>query len=219
MAQIAQPFRVAAGLWVTPDFIAALAGDIVPPRVDHSRIQFLSLCEALKQLFPYGPPVRIRVPNDTIDQVTVHVRNGLPLPGWEDAPPPSGSIRCEDFGEAMLDCAAHQDGDVLDVLKTWRDLHCLPNRLFAPPPVLLPFVVEAADMEDAMIWEASAKQSLGMPFLPPDIQALVGEPSLEGGRLPLKFCEVLEAVFGAKYATPALLDRMAMGPIPHGMLA
>lgn len=42
-------------------------------RVSIIPIDFEKLAQALDEFFPYGPKVKIQVPNDTIDQVSVHI--------------------------------------------------------------------------------------------------------------------------------------------------
>jgi hypothetical protein len=126
-------------------------------------------------MFTYGPPVRIQVPNDTIDQFAVHVRQ---------TGKPGVSIRCEDFGSALLRCAKESSSDVIDVRNAWAPLHALPDRDFAPPPVILPFVVTAADFQDAIIWHSSTRPSLGLPvFNIMEAIANPGEPASENGSI------------------------------------
>ncbi|MFM0144954.1 hypothetical protein [Paraburkholderia sp. RL18-085-BIA-A] len=205
-------FRAVMGLWLAPDFTAVMEGNAEPPRINHSKVDFGELATALRELFPNGPHVRIRVANDTVDQVTVHYRSGISL-----ATAPTGSIRCEDFGHALLNNAASQDGDVIDVRRAWQPLHSLADRNFSPPPVLIPFIIESADFEDAMIWQASAKPSLGLPFLPDALQEMLGESrgdKTPEGELPEAIRERLGRIFGCEFLPSALLDRMAMDKPP-----
>lgn len=201
------PFRVALALWLSPDFAPVLAGKMEPPRVNHSRVNFDALVQLLAATFHYGPPVTIRVPNDTIDQVTLHLRNNR-MQG--------ASLHCEDFGAVLLQCAKQQKGAVIDVRKAWHTYHALSDRDFAPPPILLPFVIEAADFEDAMIWCSSAKPPLGLPFLSPQMQVMIGETpdSREVGVLPDSLKSGLATIFGCPFENSALLDRMAMDTPP-----
>lgn len=198
-------YRMVCGLWINPDFSKVLSGRAQPPRVNHAAVDFSALHRALSDLFPHGPPVRIQVPNDTIDQVAVHVRQT----GQAGA-----SIRCEDFGKALLR-ASSTDQDVIDIRRDWTQLHALPDRDFAPPPVILPFVVTATDFEDAMIWHASTRPTLGLPLFDP--MAAMGtakQQEAESGNLPKAFRERLKSIFNTPYEAMGLLDRMAADSPP-----
>lgn len=200
-------FQMVCGLWVTPDFTNALAGRTAPPRVNHSAIDFGALHGALAELFPYGPRVQIQVPNDTIDQVAVHVRRS----GEQ-----GGSIRCEDFGSALLRCAKGVTQHLVDVRAAWAPLHALPDRGFAPPPVILPFVVTAADFEDAMIWHASARPSLGLQvFNPMEAISASDQDEPDNGSLPAWFLDRLRKIFSTPFEPLSVLDRMAMDKPPR----
>lgn len=207
-------FRAVFGLLVAPDFSDVLAGRAVPPRVDHRQVDFLHLQSALKALFPYGPPNTLRVPNDTIDQVTLHTRAGL-VPGLVDTAKKSGSAKCEDFGKALIAESRKQEGPLIDVQKAWSRYHSLPDRNFAPPPSLIPFLLEMSDFEDAMLWFLNARTSLGFPM--PDF---LDEPSQEqahaqiSGQLPLAFRKELSRIFGCKFEPSALLMRLATSSVP-----
>jgi len=200
------PFKMVCALWVSPDFSNVMAGHGLPPRVDHSQVDFSALCSFFEDLFPYGPPVSIQVPNDTIDQVTVHLREvkgGAP------------TLRCEDFGKALLAQATRQPDPIVDVRHAWEGLHELVNRRQAPPPVALPFVVTAEDFEDAMTWRTSARSSLGLP--PIDVPYAVGNPKgvEHVGALTKDAREKLAAIFGSSFEGPAVLDEMYSDPHPE----
>lgn len=207
-----KPFRVALGLYVTPDFSDVMAGKCEPPWVDHSKVDFIALAATLTELFNYGPPIVLRVPNDSIDQVTIQGRWGQ-IPGQKKH---SGDARCADFGSVLLDCADRQNGTVIDVWDAWLPLHSLNNRNPAPPPCMLPFVIEAKDFEDAMIWSASAKVALGLPFLTPDMARMMGEtPSdREEGTLPTLYRKKIGDLFGCKFDEFSIIDRLAMDRMP-----
>lgn len=210
MARTLKPFRLALGLWVSPDFSLVMSGRAKPPRVDHLHLDYLALRDALKKAFRYGPAVDISVPNDTIDQVTLHTRAGM----LGTQAPDSASVRCSDFGEAMLRCESKEH--LIDVRYAWQSLHALPvrDRAFAPPPVIIPFVVEASDFEDAMIWQASCRPVLGLPAFDP-IKAALGEDQGEPeGTLPSDLQKSLKDIFGTPFEKSALLDRMAMSKAP-----
>ena len=205
-----KPFKLAVGLWVSPDFSLVMSGRAKPPRIDHRHLDYLALRDALKTAFRYGPAVNISVPNDTIDQVTVHLRAGML--GAEA--PDLASARCSDFGEAMLRCVSKEH--VIDVRNAWQSLHAIPvrDRAFAPPPVIIPFVVEALDFEEAMIWQASCRPVLGLLPFDPFKAALGVDQRDPEGTLPADLQERLNDIFGSPFEKSALLDRMAMDKAP-----
>lgn len=209
---------MAYGLMVSPDFSDVEAGLAHPPRVNHSEVNFLELARTLEELFPFGPQLAIRVANDTIDQVTIHQRLGVvSLPKTSGGCKSNdGSVRCEDFGQALVKCAAKQkNGVVIDVRAAWFDLHYLQNRDEAPPPAMIPFIVEAADFEDAVIWGQSARSSLGMAFLPPLLQKLTGDHQEEKeGSLSVEFRERLGRLFRCKFEEFALIGQIASDKPP-----
>lgn len=207
-------YRAAYCLWITPDFSEVLAGRAAPPRVNHDQIDFIALAELLQSVFHFGPPKRIRVPNDTIDQTTVHTRLGMAgLPRR----PGKGSCRCEDFGEAMLAESKRTTEPVVDVRAAWRPLHYLEDRVFAPPPTGIVFVMESEDFEDNMISGASMRPVLGMQMIVPGLQS---PPEDEIGRLrlpdDLKFG--LEKIFGCPFDRECVVDRIAQeaAPVEYG---
>jgi hypothetical protein len=206
-------FNLVNSLWVSVDFADVMAGRAQPPWVNHDQVNFNALAELLSEAFQYGPPVRIRVPNDTIDQATVHARMGMiPLSPGEKA----GSPLLEDFGDALLR-ASHAGTDaVIDVRKLWSPFHYLKNRVKAPPPMVFPFVIEADDFEDAAISAASMLPSIGLPMPPffgEDEHARL-ERQGTPGELPRPLRKGLEALFGCKFEKTAFLNRLASDPAP-----
>ncbi|CAE6969577.1 hypothetical protein [Paraburkholderia domus] len=201
-------FQMVCALWITPDFTDVMAGRAEPPRVNHSAVDFAALHGAMSELFPYGPPVQIQLPNDTIDQVSVHVR---------EAGKRGVSIRCEDFGAALLHSAKHNDKQIIDVSAAWAPLHALADRAFAPPPVILPFVVTATDFEDAMIWLASTRPCLRLPMVDPaNPELYAGQEAKQNGTLPPVFLQQLRTIFGTPFEPMCVLDRMCMDKPPQG---
>lgn len=210
-------FLLAVGLWITPDFSDVEAGRAKPPRVNHDLISYRELRELLKATFTFGPPVDLLVPNDTVDQVTAHMRMGM-FPGVAAAA--TENMRASrDFGTSMLELAGEAVDGVIDVRRSWGSKHAQPvrDRAFAPPPSMLPFVVVAEDFEDAMIWHASTRPVLGLQVFDP-MKALIGEPiNHEGGKLPGNFAARLKTIFGCSFSPfPAMLDRLAMDAPPSG---
>lgn len=217
MARKTRPFRMALAIWVSPDYSDVMAGRAEPPRVNHSTIDFKALRELIASTFTYGPPVEIMVPNDTIDQVTVQSRAGtVRLPGIAPATSEE-TIRCEDFGKAMLRCAdASQDG-IVNVRAAWKSLHAKPiqNRDFAPPPMIIPFVVVADDFEDAQIWQASCRPIFGLPVFDPLAAALGRSQGHDmESKLPESLRKGLKGIFGTPFESTGLLDRLTMDKPP-----
>lgn len=211
-------FRLAVGLWITPDFSDVEAGRGKPPRINHDLIAYGQLRDLFKRTFSFGPDVDFLVPNDTVDQVTAHMRMGM-FPGVNAAPSPD-LCACRDFGASMLELANYAVEGVIDVRNAWALMHSRPvrDRAFAPPPSMLPFVVMADDFEDAMIWHANTRPVLGLPPFDP-IKAITGEMVDDGGgRLPAQFMAGLQDIFGCPFAEyPAMTDRLAMDKPPAGI--
>jgi len=197
-------FSMVCALWIAPDFSDVMNGNRPPPFVDRGEVDFSAVCTFLEQLFPYGPPVTIQVPNDTIDQVTVHMRQ---------AHGTVPTMRCEDFGKALLAQAHQQPDPIVDVSQAWGCLHALGDRKAAPPPTILPFVVTAADFEDAVIWRASTRSALGLPALDPT-DALRSTPVDHEGALSPEALAQLEKIFGTPFQSAAVLDEMYSDPRP-----
>ena len=208
-------FNLVNSLWVSVDFDDVMAGRAEPPWVNHDRVDFQALADLLTGSFQYGPPVRIRVPNDTIDQTTVHARMGeIPLrPGYK-----AGNPLCDDFGDALLIASRSSSGDIIDVRKLWSPLHYLQNRAKAPPPLVLPFVIEALDFEDAVLSATSMLPTLGLPMPPiiPENETARAKRQEQPGRLPADLHKGLEELFGCKFESRAFLNRLASDPAPVG---
>lgn len=212
MTHTPKPFKLALGLWIAPDFSLVEAGRAEPPRVNHLNLDFLALREALKSAFQFGAHVEILVPNDTIDQVTMHTRAGM----LGTQAPDFKSVRCGDFGAEMLRCVADSRDGVIDVRTAWQHLHAAPvrDRAFAPPPVILPFVGLATDFEYAQIWQASCRPALGLPAFDP-VKALLGQEKADReGTLPEQLRLELNEIFGTPFEKSGLLFRMAMDSPP-----
>jgi len=221
-----KPYRAVFSLWVTPFFsegmqryIRGMTSNIeTPPRINHDSIDYPALISFFGNLFPYGPIPKIRIANDTIDQTVLHQRSG-----HTDLPPrrgqvTGGSIKCEDFAKALLECARKQEGDIIDVRAAWKPLHYLTDRNNAPPPSIIPFVTEFIDFEDMAIWHNSAYVSLGLPFLSPmDAIDLLEKNERRDvvGTLPSSYKKQLDAIFKMQFDPyPTTLDRAATGKIP-----
>lgn len=124
-------------------------------------------------------------------------------------------MRCEDFGQALLKGAKRSAAQVIDIRTHWAGLHALPDRTFAPPPVILPFVVTAEDFEDAMIWQANTRPRIGLKVFNV-FEAMQARESTEAesGTLPSVFRERLAEIFGSPFQSMTVLDRMATDRAP-----
>lgn len=202
------PFRIVYLLWVAPDFKKVLAGIDEPPWINHDRVDFQRLRDVLAQEFRYGEPVRIRVANDTIDQVTVHTR---------EAKGDQEGIRCHDFAKALLEQARKQPGDVIDVRQQWSSLHQMKDRRAAPPPIAIPIVVEGDDFEAAVLWSQQAKMLLGVRAANPEtFMGISGQRRDDDhqGRLTPGLHEVLAEQFSIAYKPYTVMDIGASDPQP-----
>jgi hypothetical protein len=201
-------YRAVYCLWITPDFSEVMAGRAEPPRINHDRIDFTALAALLDGVFHYGPPKTIHVPNDTIDQTTVHTRLGLVhLPQKRGV----GSYRCEDFGKAALVALRSSAETVFDVRAAWKPLHYLPDRSFAPPPCGVVFVMETDDFEDNMIGGASLRPVIGLQMIG---QGFGPPPENEAGQLPDDLKSGLERIFSCQFERECVVDRIAQDAAP-----
>jgi hypothetical protein len=104
--------------------------------------------------------------------------------------------------------------EVLNIRPLWSGLHAMPNREAAPPPVLLMFVVSAADFADAMVWFAGAGISFGLePINPLEDDVEVYDPS---GTLPPAFRATLELLFGCPFEPGCIFERICADLPPAG---
>jgi hypothetical protein len=205
-AKVPKRFRMVMALWISADFTEVEAGRKPTPYVNHEVVDFEALRELLAEAFRYGPPVDIRIANDTIDQVTIHMRG-------------VSKMECKDFGVDLLGKASQTTGKVVEIRGEWSQLHILKDRSKSPPPIAVPFVVEAHDFEDAMMWQDQTSPVLGMPLMMERMAdewrgKAGGEP--QGGKLPPLMKKELETIFGCSFQQVAVLSRLACDPIPKG---
>lgn len=162
-----------------------------PPFVDHDCLDFKALRDSLIEVFNASGSVRLRLPDDTIDQVTALMRS-------TGRDPRSKSF--SDFGEALLK-ASEGSPTPIPVRKEWGDLHYLSNRSKSPPPALLPFIVDG-HFEDVQAWIVNAKRSLKIGAChdgrerPASWQISVTENE---GKLPAELVQRLSAALGVLY--------------------
>jgi hypothetical protein len=198
-------FQMVCGIWLTPDFSAFNRGESPKPIVSHSSVDFDALYQAIDNLFPYGPEVEYQVPNDTVDIVTIEMRGASRrlTPELE---------YCRDFGHTLLQFAKEHTSEVLNIRPLWGSLHAMPNRDAAPPPVLLLFVVSAADFADAMVWFAGAGVSFGLePFDPLEDDLEQYDPT---GTLPPAFRAKLESLFGCPFELGCIFEQICADDPP-----
>ncbi|WP_244808768.1 hypothetical protein [Caballeronia zhejiangensis] len=197
-------FHQVLGLWLAPDFSAVQRGELPPPHVDFDAVDADSLAGAIAAFNECGENVTVRVPNDAIDQVTVHYRMTGRMPG---------SAKCDDFADKLLR-SAETVGD-LDVRRSWATLHALPNRRQAPPPVLLMFVV-SGDFEAVMVWSHQFIVRLGIRAA--DIsKQLLGNSQGEDyqGHLPDELGRCIGRTFGIAYRPECLVTGLASSRVPR----
>jgi hypothetical protein len=202
------PFRMVYNFWIAPNFERVLAGKVQPPFVNHDRVDFEYLRSVIADEFRFGSPVVIRLANDTVDQVTAHVReatNNLEL------------MKCRDFADRLLQEARKQTSSIIDIRDKWAPLHQLTERRHAPPPVLIPIVVESHDAEDGILWSQQARMMLGVRAANPDY---VMNPLRQKrdddheGHLTDRLHKALAKCFNTPYLPYCLMDWVATDPLP-----
>jgi hypothetical protein len=200
-----EKFRVVCGIWLTPDFSAFHQGKTPQPMVCHSTVDFHALGRALLSLFSRSGRVDIQVPNDTVDIVTVEVRS--------QQPGATTDFRfCRDFAGALLSLARLETSDVLHIRPVWEDLHALPDRDAAPPPVLLMFVVTATSFEDAVSWMSDAGTAFGLR--PADPLGSDDTEDEQAALLPPMFHSTLEVLFSCAFERGCIFDQICTDPPP-----
>lgn len=204
-----KPFLAAMALWVSPDFSDVMRGLSPPPRVNHSTVNFQALHQLFSDVFRHGPPHVLRVANDTIDQVVVHTRSG----GVPIKPKGKGSMQCEDFGELLIKVAARHEGAIIDVRSAWAPLQHM-DRDHAPPPMVIPFILETQDFEDALIWHHGSKVLLGVKQAINMHDPLDEDPSKHQGEFPSEAMRRLEQIFGCRFEPEVVLASMAYSKVP-----
>jgi hypothetical protein len=202
------PFRMVYNFWIAPDFERVLAGKAKPPFVNHEHVDFEYLRSVIADEFRFGSPVEIRLGNDTIDQVTVHAR---------EATRDSNLMKCHDFAKLLLDAARKQSSTIIDVRSEWEPLHQLKERRHAPPPILMPIVVESHDAEDGILWSQQARMRLGVFAANPENLMNPARQQRDDdhqGYLTDRLHKALAKCFNTPYLPYCLLDWAASDPLP-----
>jgi hypothetical protein len=197
-------FRHVLGLWLVPDFSAVERGEIPPPHVNYDALDTRDVAETLSKFNDCGEDVAISVPNDAVDQVTVQFR----LTGRV-----AGSPQCEDFALELLNMAERTA--YLDTRGCWAELHALPNRRHAPPPVLLLFVV-SGDFDGVMVWSQQLRMRLGIRAadMLKQIAGDVADADYQG-HLPSELAMYFGRIFGIPYRRECLVTGLASSPVPY----
>lgn len=205
---------------ISPDFSRVERGEMLPPWVDQRQLDFERLRKLLVDGLVFGN-VNVRVPNDTIDQVTVHKRLAATEMG-------SDSMRCKDLADRLRKEGAKQKGKVIDVSKAWKNRQHLTNRYEVPPPIILPMLMESEDFEDMMMARTNTKLFLGMLKEHPiermqrafasgasgDPQEIEDDEEIQEGRLSPQLQEGFEALFGIAYLPYAIIDVVSHDRFP-----
>jgi hypothetical protein len=204
-------FSAVWNLVIFPDFSRVESGKDKPPYVDHNKVDFEKIRNAISEEFRYGSPVNVRIGNDTIDQTVVHLR-GMGLI--------KGPIDCEDFCTTLLKKSKQQSAGVIDIRRDWNALQYLKNRREAPPPIMIPILIEAIDAEDAILWGQQAQMVMGVKKA--DIHYLITKgsdirPEDSVGSLPERLRKVFFEQFNIRYEKRALLTVSATDPRPSWM--
>lgn len=201
-------FRMVYNFWLAPNFERVLAGKAKPPFVNHDHVDFEYLRSVIADEFRFGSPVEIRLANDTIDQVTAHVR---------ETTHKANLMKCQDFAELLLGAARKQSSTIIDIRSEWASLHQLKERRHAPPPILVPIVVESFDAEDGILWSQQARMRLGVRAANPEF---LMNPSRkqpdddQQGYLTDRLHKALARCFNTPYLPYCLLDWAASDPLP-----
>jgi hypothetical protein len=209
-------FRVVCGLWVYPDFSEVETGRRAAPWINHDRIDFDALAKLLTATFCYGPPTILSVTNDTIDQVTILARAGAvpaPIRG-------SGDPACADFGQAALAAAPKRlvPNEIIDVRSAFHPLHSIQNRSYAPPPMLIPFIGQSSDFEDAMIWFSQCAMAIGVDMVAQEFADSAAAEDDQVGVLPAELKTGLEKIFGCPFESQSVINHLAMDPLPRAQM-
>lgn len=201
-------FRMVYNFWLAPNFERVLAGKAQRPYVNHDHVDFEYLRSVIADEFRFGSPVEIRLANDTIDQVTAHVR---------EATRDLNLMKCHDFAELLLGEARSQSTSIIDVRSGWKPFHQLKERRHAPPPVLVPIVVESSDAEDGILWSQQARMRLKVRAANPEFLFNPSHKQSDDdqqGYLTDRLHKALAKCFNTPYLPYCLLDWAASDPLP-----
>lgn len=212
------PFREVWHLMIAPDFSRVMTGEVPPPWVDQHTLDFPRLRELLDEHLVFGS-ASLRIPNDTIDQVTIHTRIEQSALGME-------AMRCTDLADILRAEGRQQSAEIIDVRRAWKDKQPLNDRNVVPPPVVLPMLLEADDFEDMMLSRSSATMVLGMYKEHPiermarratESQGVPKDSDREEpqeGRLPPGLLAGFQELFGIPYKVESVIDVVSHDTMP-----
>lgn len=190
--KVRQPERFAINLLIAPDFDAIqdriLSGQMQAPRVNMHTVNYSALADYLGETFNFKGS-RLRVPNDLLDQATLHTR-ALGIA--------KGDPEGHDFLRVLLNFAASSSDQVVDVRQGWRPLHHIQDRTFAPPPCALSMVMESHDYEDAAQVLVYMRMRVGITAGTPQGMLDRANATTEG-RIGPKFQAFLQEMFGVGF--------------------
>lgn len=190
-------------LWITPNFTREMEMGLVPgPWVNQDTLDWNGLLAALEDKFqPEGHGVKMRICNDTIDQVTVHVREASSDPE---------SMRCLDFGAALQKVAKKSKERIIPIRSEWSALHYLGDRSRVPPPIILPLVLEG-DSDDIVLFALHIRKTLGIKAASDIMGMVLNTPASEDdmqGHLPPDLMALFEHHFGIGYKSYAIISSL-----------
>ena len=129
-----------------------------------------------------------------------------------------GSIDCADFCEMLLKKSKEQSSGVIDIRGDWNRLQYLKNRAEAPPPIMIPILIEAVDAEDAVLWGQQAQMVMGVKRANiVEYMLTKGDedrPEDSVGSLPVRLGKVFFEQFKIRYEKRAVLMLCATDPKP-----
>tara|TARA_R110002033_G_scaffold135713_4_gene175376 strand:+ start:63993 stop:64613 length:621 start_codon:yes stop_codon:yes gene_type:complete len=187
-------------LWITPHFTSEMkSGEVSCPYVDYGSVDWEGLLKSLEDIFkPENGRVKIRIANDSIDQVTIHMKQTGQL---------AGTIECFDFGEMLQAKAKLSKNRVIPIQEEWKDLHFLKNRRHAPPPLMIPLVI-SGQLEDIIFFVHSICMHLGITAAFDVLNMINGiQARMEDfqGHLSQELMDLFETHFGLSFETFAII--------------
>ena len=192
------------GLFLAPDFTPEMeSGTAPPPYINHDEINWGQFCEELSDYFEIPQQgVTLRLADDTVDQVTLQMREY----GVSKAP-----MDCSDFGEVLLKEAHKMKSGTVLVQGAWENLHHLKDRPIAPPPAMIPLIF-SGDTADIMSLVFNIMLHMNVPAAKhPERRSSGGAVSDDfyQGQLPDPIMQLLQKHFGVAFKKVATLIPLA----------
>lgn len=188
------------GLFLAPNFTPDMERGVEPPPyIDHDSIDWLTLGESLSSYFEMPQQgVTLRLANDTVDQVTIQMREFGVI---------QGPIDCKDFAEALRRSAEQTRDNPVQIQDAWRHLHHLEDRTMAPPPILIPLILEGDhdDIQD-LVYSMMVQLRVKAALHPEKLLESDDLPEdFYQGYLPEEVSDIFENHFGVGYKPYATL--------------